>query len=147
VYCDANLPAGLIRFMRERLSWDVLFVLEEPQLRRAPDIEHFRLAAQLRRTLLTLDRDYLDDTRFPPTEGCGVLVLSAPDVTQFERLLTQVDRVLFRPASPRPAADGPQVVAEARTSDKRSGADASRMPLLGRKLLVHTDWQGETEQA
>ena len=79
VYCDANLPAGLIRFMRERLGWDVLFVLEEPRLRRASDIEHFRLAAQLRRTLLTLDRDYLDDARFPPAEGCGVLVLSAPD--------------------------------------------------------------------
>ena len=147
VYCDANLPAGLIRFMRERLNWDVLFVLEESQLRRAADIEHFRLAAQLRRTLLTLDRDYLDDTRFPPTEGCGVLVLSAPDQRQFERLLTQVDRVLFRPASPRPAAEGPQVVAGGGTSDKRSGADASRMPLVGRKLLVHTDWQGEMEQA
>ena len=55
VYCDANLPAGLIRFMRERLGWDALFVLEEPRLRRASDLEHFRLAAQLRRTLLTLD--------------------------------------------------------------------------------------------
>ena len=147
VYCDANLPAGLIRFMRERLRWDVLFVLEEAQLRRASDIEHFRLAAQLRRTLLTLDRDYLDDVRFPPAEGCGVLVLSAADEAQFERLLKQVDRVLFRPASPRPAAEAPQVVAEGRTSDKRSGADASRMPLLGRKLLVHTDWKGETERA
>jgi hypothetical protein len=147
VYCDANLPAGLIRFMRERLGWDVLFVLEEAQLRRASDIEHFRLAAQLRRTLLTLDRDYLDDVRFPPAAGCGVLVLSAPDEAQFERLLKQVDRVLFRRASPRLAAEGEQVVAEGRTSDKRSGADACRMPLLGRKLLVHTDWKGETERA
>ena len=130
VYCDANLPAGLIRFMRERLGWDALFVLEEPRLRRAPDIEHFRLAAQLRRTLLTLDRDYLDDARFPPAEGCGVLVLSAPDEAQFERLLKRVDRVLF-----------------GRSSDKRSGADAFRTPLAGRKLLVHTDWQGETESS
>src|SRR6187399_2999116 len=87
VYCDANLPAGLIRFMRERLGWDALFVLEEPRLRRASDIEHFRLAAQLRRTLLTLDRDYLDDARFPPAEGSGLIVLSAPQQEQFERLL------------------------------------------------------------
>ncbi len=78
VYCDANLPAGLIRFMRERLDWDVLFVLEEARAASRADIEHFRLAAQLRRTLLTLDRDYLDDVRFPPAEGGGVLVLSAP---------------------------------------------------------------------
>ena len=144
VYCDANLPAGLIRFMRERLEWDVLFVLEEPRLRRASDLEHFRLAARLRRTLLTLDRDYLNDVRFPPGESGGVLVLSAPHEEQFERLLKQVDRVLFR----RPASPGePGRVDGARTSDKTSGADASRTPLLGRKLHVHTDWQGEVEQS
>jgi hypothetical protein len=126
VYCDANLPAGLIRFMREHLRWDVFFVMEEEDLRRASDIEHFRMAAQLRRTLLTLDRDYLDDVRFPPAEGSGVLVLSAPHQEQFERLLKEVDRVLFKP------------------SPGRSG-DASRMPLLGRKLHVHTDWHGEID--
>jgi hypothetical protein len=128
VYCDANLPMGLIRFMRERLRWDVFFVMEEDDLRRAPDVEHFRMAAQLRRTLLTLDKDYLDDVRFPPAEGSGVLVLSAPHQEQFERLLTEIDRVLFR------SALGGQSV-----------GDASRMPLLGRKLHVHTDWQGEME--
>jgi hypothetical protein len=127
VYCDANLPAGLIRFMRERLRWDVFFVMEEDDLRRASDVEHFRMAAQLRRTLLTLDKDYLDDVRFPPAEGGGVLVLTAPHQEQFERLLKEVDRVLFR------------------TADKKSGADA-RLPLLGRKLHVHTDWHGEMEE-
>jgi Domain of unknown function (DUF5615) len=117
VYCDANLPAGLIRFMRGQLRWDVFFVMEEDDLRRAPDIEHFRMAAQLRRTLVTLDKDYLDDVRFPPAEGGGVLVLSAPHQEQFERLLKEVDRALFR--------------------------QAARMPLLGRKLHVHTDWNGD----
>src|SRR5262245_20285403 len=82
VYVDANLPAGLVRFMRERLHWDVLFVIEEDELRRASDSEHFRMAAQLRRTLVTLDRDYLDDERFPPSEGAGILVLTAPHEEQ-----------------------------------------------------------------
>ena len=46
-----------------------LFVLEHDDLRRAPDIEHYRLARQLGRTLVTLDRDYLDDRRFRPPRG------------------------------------------------------------------------------
>jgi hypothetical protein len=126
VYCDANLPVGLIRFMRERLRWDVFFVLEEDDLRRAPDIAHFRMAAQLRRTLLTLDHDYLDDVRFPAAEGSGVLVLSAPHEEQLERLLIQVDRVFFREPAVNPGRD--------------------RIPLRGRKLHVRADWTGKLEQ-
>ena len=66
IYADANVPAGLVAYMRNSLGWDVLFVMEEEELRRAPDLKHFRLAQQLRRTLITMDRDYLDDRRFPP---------------------------------------------------------------------------------
>jgi predicted nuclease of predicted toxin-antitoxin system len=117
VYADANLPAGLVRFMRERLKWDVLFVIEKEDLRRAADIAHFRLAGQLRRTLVTLDRDYLDDVLFPCGECGGVVVLSAPNEEQFRRLLHEIDRALFQNGTP--------------------------VPLLGRKLHVHTDWTGE----
>ena len=79
VYADANVPAGIVGFMREKLRWDVLFVMDHPDLRRARDTEHYRLARQLRRTLVTLDRDYLDDRKFPPAQGSGVLVIAAPD--------------------------------------------------------------------
>jgi Domain of unknown function (DUF5615) len=127
VYCDANLPVGLIRYMRERLRWDVFFVMEEEDLRRASDLEHFRMASLLRRTLLTLDRDYLDDTRFPPAESVGLVVLSAPHEPQFERLLTELDRVLFRPPPDR-------------------STDDPRLPLLGRKLHVHSDWTGDIDR-
>jgi uncharacterized protein DUF5615 len=120
IYADANLPAGLVRFMRERLKWDVLFVMEDEDLRRAADIAHFRLAGQLRRTIMTLDRDYLDDTLFPRDQTGGVVVLSAPHEEQFQRLLTRIDRVFFQ--------------------------NGSQMPLWGRKLHVHTDWSGELEQ-
>ena len=121
VYADANLPAGLVRFMRERLKWNVLFVVEEDDLRRAADIEHFRLAGQLRRTLVTLDRDYLDDRRFPPAESSGVLVLSAPDERQLTRLLKQVDHAMFH--------------------------DGAALPLAGRKLHLHADWTGDVDVA
>ena len=87
VYVDANLPAGLVAFMRSELKWDVLFVIEHDDLRRARDEDHYVMARQLRRTLITLDRDYLDDRRFPPAESGGVLVLAAPDERGFRGLL------------------------------------------------------------
>jgi uncharacterized protein DUF5615 len=121
IYADANVPAGLVAHMRDRLDWDVLFVLEEDDLRRAPDLKHYRLAQQLRRTLVTLDRDYLDDGRFPPDEGAGVLVISAPDECQLSALLDRVDEVLFESRAP-------------------ADAEAQPLPLVGRKLHVHTDW-------
>ncbi len=125
IYADANVPAGLVAHMRARLDWDVLFVLEEPELRRAPDVRHYRLAQQLRRTLLTMDRDYLDDGRFPPEETCGVLVVQAPDARQLQALVDRIDRRLFpRGADVGENGDGP-------------------LPIAGRKLHLHTDWTGE----
>lgn len=116
VYADANVPMGLVRYLRERLRWDVLSVMDHPDLRRARDIEHYRLARQLRRTLVTLDRDYLDDRQFPPEQGSGVLVLAAPDERGLTALVTRLDELLF------------------------TGAP---LPLDGRKLHVHPDWQPE----
>ena len=96
IYADANIPTGIVAYMRARLRWDVLFVLEHEDLRRARDIEHYRLARQLGRTLVTLDRDYIDDRQFPPAEGAGVIVLWAPDEPRLRALLKKVDRTLFR---------------------------------------------------
>jgi predicted nuclease of predicted toxin-antitoxin system len=122
VYVDANLPAGLVAFMRERLGWDVFFVMEHADLRRARDGEHFRRAREMRRTLLTLDRDYFDDRRFPPPECGGVIVLSAPDERALSLLLRRLDRQLLR--CERSEADG----------DRPPARD---LPLAGRKLHVY----------
>lgn len=130
VYADANVPAGLVSFMRDRLHWNVLFVMEHDDLRRAPDTEHFRLARQLRRTLITLDRDYLDDRRFPPAECGGVLVVSGPDENLLAKLLVRFDRSFFR----SPERNG---------SSESGTAEQATLPLEGRKLHVHPDWSGE----
>lgn len=124
IYADANVPAGLVGYMRTCLGWDVLFVVEEDGLRRAPDTTHYRLAQQLRRTLVTLDRDYLDDRRFPPGEGGGVLVIQAPDERLLSALLDRINRNIFREDDP---CGGTRTVA---------------LPLAGRKMHLHTDWQG-----
>lgn len=110
VYADANIPNGAVGYMRNRLGWDVFFVMEHDDLRRAPDTEHYRVARQLGRTLVTLDHDYEDDARFPPEEGAGVIVFTAPDERRLCKLLRQADQELFR-------AEG-----------------ASALPLEGRKI-------------
>ena len=94
-------------------------MLEEADLRRAPDVKHYQLAQQLRRTLVTLDRDYLDDRRFPLECSGGVLVIQAPDERQLSSLLDRIDRSLFHPDD----VDDPVA-----------------LPLAGRKLQVNTDW-------
>ena len=116
IYADANVPAGLVAHMRTRLEWDVLFVLEQPDLRRAADTRHYQLACQLRRTLVTMDRDYLDDRRFPMNESGGVIVMQAPDERELANLLGRVDRRLFQ---------------------------TSPQPLEGQKLHINTDWGRE----
>jgi uncharacterized protein DUF5615 len=123
IYADANVPAGLVAYMRTRLDWDVLFVIEDEELRRAPDTKHYRLAQQLQRTLITMDRDYLDDRRFPLAESGGVLVIQAPDERQMTALVKRIDKLLF------------------------NDADESRapLPLIGQKLQVHTDWRRDEE--
>lgn len=137
VYADANVPAGLVALMRRELRWDVFFVLEQEDLRRASDLEHFRLARQMRRTLLSLDRDYLDDARFPPAETGGVVVVSAPDEWQLARVLRRVDRLL-RPGGPHQV---PAAVLDGTGPDPGAGAAAGPLPFEGRKLHAHPDWR------
>jgi hypothetical protein len=117
VYADANVPAGVVAFMRDRLGWDVLFVVEHDDLRRAPDRRHYELARQLHRTLLTLDRDYLDDRRFPPELCPGVVVAWAPNEPLLNRTLAALDARIFKAA-------------------------AQGLPLQGRKLVADPEWVG-----
>jgi hypothetical protein len=116
LYVDANVPAPLVTFMRTRLQWDVLFVLEHEDLRRARDGEHYRLARQLGRILLSLDRDYLDDDKFPPAESGGVIILTAPTEYGFIGLLKRLDEMFRVPVA-----------------------------LDGRKMHVNVDWPGYGE--
>jgi Domain of unknown function (DUF5615) len=96
IYADANIPNGVVNYMRAQLGWDVFFVLEHQELRRARDVEHYRMARQLARTLITQDRDYEDDSLFPPEEGAGVIVFVSPDERRLCELLALTDRQLFR---------------------------------------------------
>ena len=121
VYADANIPCGAVEFMRTRLKWDVLHVLEHDDLRRASDDQHYKLARQLHRTIVTCDRDFFDDRRFPPDEGGGVIVCAAPDERGLQALLCDIDRSVFR-----------------------NGDLTVTLPLAGRKELWHPGRRDET---
>ena len=121
IYADANIPNGVVHYMRTRLRWDVFFVLEHEELRRARDIEHYRMARRLARTLVTQDRDYENDAMFPPGEGAGVIVFISPDEPRLCEMLALADRDLFRTERTAP------------------------LPLEGRKLRCHvggSEWLG-----
>lgn len=117
IYADANLPRGIVSAMRDSLGWDVLFVLEHDDLRRASDREHYARAREQARTLITLDRDFLDERRFPSDSSGGVVVCSAPGERELLLLITRLDRELFRAAG--------------------EGACVTAAPLAGRKLDWH----------
>ena len=121
VYVDANVPSGVVAYMRQRLGWDALFVVEDDALRRASDDEHYVVAARLGRTLITLDRDYLDERRFPDTRSPGVVVLAAPNENGLRALLRRVNQEIF------------------------AGPARGAQPLERRKLHVHADWKLDRE--
>jgi hypothetical protein len=118
IYADANLPVGVVSAMRQELGWDVLFVLEEPEWRRASDRDHYSRALELGRTLITLDQDFFDNRRFPIASSPGVIVCSAPDEHGLLRILRHVDRAILRPAG------------------------AAVLPLRGRKMQLTMDVVG-----
>ena len=126
VYVDANMPARLVSLMRTLLKWDVLFVMEHDDLRRAvrwpalppraPAAPHARHARPRlpRRSEVSA-----------ATESAGVLVLCAPNENGLAALLKRLDREVFRARAPTHRC----------------------LPFAGHKLHVHVDWRGERPAA
>lgn len=76
-YFDADIPASVAERIRKKLRWDVLCAQEQAQLRNRDDEFHYANARKLGRLLFTLDKDFLDDRRFPLRTSPGLYVLCA----------------------------------------------------------------------
>lgn len=76
-YFDANIPCSVAERVRTNLHWDLLCAQENPELSKQEDEFHYANARKLSRVLFTLDKDFLDDRRFPLHESPGVHVLHA----------------------------------------------------------------------
>src|SRR5215510_9604336 len=71
-YADENFPARAVEILRTR-KFDVLTVVEAKKSGH-PDENHTAEALRLGRVLITCDRDYLDERRFPLI-SCPALVV------------------------------------------------------------------------
>lgn len=76
-YFDADIPSSVAERVRTKLHWDVLSAQEQAELRNRDDQFHYQNARKLTRILFSLDKDFLDDRRFPLHESPGVFVLQA----------------------------------------------------------------------
>jgi hypothetical protein len=71
--------------------------------------------------LISFDRDYLDDRKFPPGESGGVIILTAPEERGYIALLKRLDAEVFQ-----------------------RSLNICALPFEGRKVHVHVDWAGDT---
>lgn len=76
-YFDANIPVSVAERARKTLRWDVLSVQESASLSRREDSFHYSHARKLKRLLFTLDRDFLNDLKYPLRQSPGVIVIGA----------------------------------------------------------------------
>jgi len=76
-YFDADIPVSVAERVRTKLRWDILSAQEQADLRSRDDEFHYQNARKLKRILFTLDKDFLDDRRFPLHQSPGVFVLKA----------------------------------------------------------------------
>jgi predicted nuclease of predicted toxin-antitoxin system len=91
---DESLGIEAARVMR-KLGWNAVFVTEVG-LSGRDDADVYAYAWRDDRILLTHDRDFLDDTRFPPHRNPGVVVLpgASGPTTPLEREIARVHLIL-----------------------------------------------------
>ncbi len=92
-YADHNVDASIV-YVLEHHRYDVESAADV-QGQRQPDEFHFRRAFKSKRVLLTQDKDYLDNSRFPLSQTCGVVVFNVDtaDTGQIARALQIVDTI------------------------------------------------------
>ena len=80
IYADNDIERDIVEHLR-RSGMDVLWISEEPKLRRQQDDRfHYRKAKELGRYLLTRDQDLWDDKKHPLAASPGVLIISTGEL-------------------------------------------------------------------
>ena len=94
LYADNDVEREIVDHLR-RSTMDVLWVAEDPELRRQQDDRfHYQKAKQLGRYLLTKDQDFWDDRKHPLAASPGVLIISANDIDVAKYLPVVLQKVI-----------------------------------------------------
>lgn len=93
-YSDHNIDAVITHILR----WEKLDVVtaKDIQAGQQPDEFHYKYAFSSKRVLLTHDKDFLDDERFPLSQTYGAVIFNvdAADAGQIARALQVVTVIL-----------------------------------------------------
>ena len=93
-YCDHNVEPAIVEVLRH-LNYDVESA-RDIAAEQQPDEFHYRRAFKSKRILITLDKDFLDNVRFPLSQTRGVIILNidTADTGKIARALEVVDVIL-----------------------------------------------------
>lgn len=93
-YADHNLDQSIVYVLRHE-KFDVE-TAEGIQADKQPDEFHYRYAFKSKRVLLTHDKDFLDNERYPLSQTCGVIVFNVDtnNASQIARVLEVVVTIL-----------------------------------------------------
>lgn len=95
-YADHNLDAAIVEVLRH-LKYDVE-TAQEIGFEHQPDEFHYSRAFNTNRVLLTRDKDYLNNERFPLSQTRGVIVfnIDTANTKEIARALEVIDVVLAK---------------------------------------------------
>ncbi|MBE0478248.1 DUF5615 family PIN-like protein [Candidatus Aerophobetes bacterium] len=93
-YVDEDIPCEVVKYIRDKLHWDIIYVCEEKDLQGKEDLYHHRKARDEKRILLTRDKDYLDPCRFPFHKSAGIIIIEEKNTDKMIYILSVLSPLL-----------------------------------------------------
>lgn len=109
IYADKNVEKNTISLLRKKM--DVLSVEEDIKLTNQEDSFHYKKAKQLKRLLLTNDKDFWSDQQFKLLESPGVIILISKDkvIARYLPLLLRKALIVNNPSDNPIFLDGVKI--------------------------------------
>lgn len=134
IYADENISRRTVKFLRDKLGWDVRYACEEKNLRGKEDLYHHRRARKEGRILLTRDKGYFNPYLFPLHRSMGIIVLEEKSLgKKSTHILSLLSRYLCRILAENPgyllstklmvSSQGVKIISQKRGEDRGRGVE------------------------